>query len=131
FDAIERSRARELLDAATGAPVDPLPLAEIRRRLPAGTAVVTYTVRRRGLLVSVLTRERLRIVERPADDAALGSVVDAIRRGYDSPDGLPRAALERLWNELIAPLDLPNGERLVIVPDKALYGVPFAALLAP
>jgi CHAT domain-containing protein len=54
--------------------------------------------------------------------------VRSIQAPSDStPDGLPGA---RLYDLLIRPLEaqLREGEPLVIVPDKALYDVPFAAL---
>jgi CHAT domain-containing protein len=130
FDALERSRARELLEAATGRAMQPLPLSAIQRQLGPDVAVVTYMVTRDRVVAAIVTHGSLRFVERPLAEDELRRLVDNVSRGFDSPAGLARDDLRRLYDALIAPLRIEAGKRLVIVPDRFLYRVPFAALLA-
>lgn len=129
FDALERSRARELLEAATGRAMQPLPLPAIQRQLSPDVAVVTYLVTHDRVVAAIVTHDSLRFVERPVAEEALRRLVDNVSRGFDSSDGLRRDDLRRLHDALIAPLRIEAGKRLVIVPDRFLHRVPFAGLL--
>lgn len=131
FEALERSRARELLDAATGVAMQPMRLEDIQRQLGAGVTIVTYTLAGDRVVMAIVTRDALRFVERRIREDDLPRLVENISRGFDSAQGLPPNDLRRLHDTLIAPLRLATRTRLVVIPDRFLYRVPFAALLAP
>ena len=123
FDLLERSRARELL-----AGMDPMPLPELQHRVGPGVTVVTYAITRRALVSAVVTQDELRIFTQVIGEDELGDLADAISRSFDSGARLPSDALRRLSDVLIAPLHLRPGMRVVFIPDRFLYNVPFAAL---
>jgi CHAT domain-containing protein len=112
----------------------PLGEAEARQALPAGAALVSFALLDGRSLRWVLTRGAFRM-----DELASREEIEVQAR-------LLRAALERhpkreaagAWRTPAQRLgallfkSLPAGlERLLIVPDGALHGVPFAALPAP
>ncbi len=136
FDLLERGRARELLDsaAASGAqnekPAEPLPVREIQRRMPPAHVLVTYSVAAEDLLVFVLTRRAIRALEQPIAERELVAAIEAVGEGFRSPAGLPRERLRWLGTRLIEPLGLDGREsRVVFVPDRSMYRLPFAALM--
>lgn len=97
---------------------------------PRGSVVVEYVVLPQSLVIFELTADGLRAERVAVDRAVLGARVatlaDAIRR---------RAAVEiinaeasELYRLLIAPLRLDGVEELVLVPDRELFALPFAAL---
>jgi len=134
FDAAERSRSRVLLDRLAGdTPVAaviaaPPPLAEIRRRLPTGTALIEFHLdsdRVRALFIGstevvgkdLASRHDLAVALR-----ALG------RRHHDDEES--ETILATLYDLLLRPFEkqLANARLLVLVPHRELFGLPFAAL---
>ena len=106
----------------------PLPMDEIRRRLPAGTTLVQYSVLPNRILIWVLRRD-----EKPRffvqRDSWSNLELDAGRlRDFEA--GTWEPAAEGLFDRLVRPwlAAVPTGERIVFVPDKVLHRVPFAAL---
>lgn len=139
FAYADRARTRVLPGSAsklwTGSPAEtsrllaaepqPLPVSEIRRRIPAGVTLAQFYVLEDRVLIWTLRR----------DGAGEGFFQKEIRReDLESLVTKLRAsdsqASEKLFDLLLRPW-LPEetkGERLVFVPDKALHLVPFAAL---
>lgn len=138
FEFFERARARVLLEQITagGGRTPParayVPAPEIRQRLARDRCIVSYAVLHDRLLIFVVRHDGVRLVsvQTPGRDVersvqALQQAV--LRRG--SPGELEDVAA-RLYETLIRPVaDLVAGQRgLVVVPDKWLHFVPFAAL---
>jgi CHAT domain-containing protein len=136
LDVLERRRARWLLDrfAPNGsADTSPLMLGDdLRRQIPAGVAVVSYAVAER-VDAWVLTAASLEHFVLPRTrDAIAGDVAEwrdamTTRAAAARQDRLSAA----LHDSLIGPLRASLGgvHALVIVPDRVLNTVPFAALL--
>ena len=108
----------------------PLPLDEIRRRLPAGTTLVQFFVLPDRVLIWRLRR----------DEKGPGFFVRSIPRGeletaaeklqdFESTQQWEKARTQ-LFDLLLRPwlASVPAGERIVLIPDKMLHRVPFAAL---
>jgi CHAT domain-containing protein len=129
YEVLERSRARELLDAATGRTMQPMPLHELQRSLGPRVTVVTYIAAEDRVVAAVLTRDSLRFVQGHANAAELRGIVDRIGGAFSAQKPLGRQDLRRLHDTLIAPLRVSAGTRLIFVPDRFLYRVPFAALM--
>ncbi|HYI11804.1 MAG TPA: CHAT domain-containing protein [Thermoanaerobaculia bacterium] len=118
--------------------LDTIPLdaqTNVRPPLAPGVALVEYVVFPRRVVAFCVTAGSVTAHPIPIDRAELGAVIasfaDAIRR--NAP--LPRieAGAEAMHRLLIAPLGqrLAGIRELVIVPDRQLYAVPFAALRNP
>jgi CHAT domain-containing protein len=146
----ERARARQLLEALAGPaslPVrtraaletawQPMTPAELQRHLPAGTAIVYYTVLEHRLLAWRLDREACRLFETPLPAAELRRIVGRYRTALERPDPEARESLEALSETLgrilLRPLSGLRDEStaLLFVPDDVLQRVPFAALRNP
>jgi CHAT domain-containing protein len=137
FEIAERSRARELLaavsrsQAASGVPA-PLGLAEIRQSLPADVVLLVYALLDDRLILWAVSHAEVVPAEVPLAAAELTAQVAAF--AHQLRRGSAEAALaEELYRVLIGPLtaELPAGCRLVVLPDKALHALPFAALVDP
>ncbi len=136
FAYADRSRTRVLPGTesalwTSGASVEPqpLPMEEIRSRLPAGTTLVQLSVLPDRVLIWELRRDERRprfydkeisrreLEWRAASLQDFGSV-----RGAD--------AAVKLFDLLVGPwlAAVPAGERIVFIPDKVLHQVPFAVL---
>lgn len=153
FQYAEASRSRALLDlrqerirpARTGesltsvvkALIKPLPLSEIRRRIPAGAQLVEYAVLPDRLIIWVVSRQQFHAVEQQIGAGELRRRVEDFRQlvarrpTANAPDYQPAA--RKLYDILIAPVRerLRRQELLCLAPDGPLHGLPFAALLAP
>ena len=140
LDYPERSKSGALLDEATtgasgGIVQSPLGAREIAQRLLESVALIEYRVLPQGLLAWVIQSGIVKMIQVPVTAADLASRVEKLRQTIESDaatpkDPFPGAALYEL---LIQPLEaeLRAGTTLVIVPDKSLYDVPFAALQDP
>lgn len=148
FALAERRRARELRDRlsraaglrvaggtddAKGAAAPPVTVSDVQRAIPDDrTALIEYVAGRAGqpTTVFVITRHtaRARIV------APLDSVRDAAARfeALIESGGTVRALAQKLGQALLQPAlaELPPGiTNLVVVPDDAVWLVPFQALV--
>lgn len=120
---------------ALGRPLVILRPADVRRVLEPEEALVAFTQLERRLLVSLMTSTRTehRIIHVDAkviaDHAARLLSLLSIRGDTATVQQESRW----LFDHLLAPLrtDLERVERLILVPDRALNLVPFAALLDP
>ncbi|WP_374248905.1 CHAT domain-containing protein [Thermomonas sp.] len=136
FDISERSRARALLDAVAGrveidkgeaVAIDAKSLQDMLR--PDETVVAFHTLPDR-LLAWVLTREGVREVKFPValPRADLARLVDAYRDALIRVSPNAQAVSDKIGQLLLAPLGVPAGQRLVIVPHGPLHYLPFQAL---
>ncbi|HVT18675.1 MAG TPA: CHAT domain-containing protein [Thermoanaerobaculia bacterium] len=142
FDYSERFRARHLLEllgaagpwaaesAGSKSSDRVISAAAARRALPQGTALVEYAVLPERLLVWTLTRENLDFETIPVEKPVLESLVLNLhaRLAAGRPDAVSLAS--ELYGVLVRPLQphLGGVTALVVVPDKILHFVPFAAL---
>jgi CHAT domain-containing protein len=153
FNYNEQSRARSLLDMLThgvntgdgsaepqftaGATASSLDLDTAKAKLPFGMQIVQYTALKDKLLIWLISKDRFEVVEKPVpaeelNRQVLGYVALLTRNDASQAAELKRRA-ESLYELLFAPVaPLLNREFEVgIVPDKALFHLPFNALVAP
>ncbi|PYQ63540.1 MAG: hypothetical protein DMF53_09870, partial [Acidobacteria bacterium] len=106
-----------------------LPLAEVLHRIPDKVTLVQFSVLADRVLIWCLRRNGggARLFERSIRRGDLETAVARLEQ-FDKPAG-SKAAVD-LFDLLIRPwLDtVPPGERIVLVPDKVLHRIPFAAL---
>lgn len=153
FEYSEQSRGRSLLDLLTHgvklgpanaelevrieATASPLDVAALKSTLPAGVQVVQYTVQKERLLIWVLSAKGLEIVERSISAAELNArvldYVALLARNDESQSAELKRRAEELYELLFAPIVslLDNNAEVCIVPDKALFRLPFTALIVP
>ncbi|MFL6194801.1 MAG: CHAT domain-containing protein [Thermoanaerobaculia bacterium] len=108
---------------------EPLPIADIRRRIPKGVTLVQYHVLEDRVLIWVLA----------SDSRGKAFFVQPIRRAdletqvakllELKPETWQEEA-DRLFDLLVRPWlpDVPANGKIVLIPDKVLQRVPFAAL---
>jgi CHAT domain-containing protein len=110
----------------------PLGLDRIRDRLPAGTSLVQYSVLPDRLLIWRVRRDGMRFFQRPLSSRDLRRRIARLRSAAGSAGAWERAS-GALFDEIVRPWKegLDRGETVVIVPDKILEAVPFAALQEP
>jgi CHAT domain-containing protein len=133
FRLAERSRARVLLELRSGdRDAEFARLADIEKRLPRDSALASYVVLDERVLAFVVEDGRARhvILRTTRDD--LEAAIERFRLELRREGGVDaiRAAAAPLYDALIRPLALRRGgERsLIIIPDRVLARLPFAAL---
>lgn len=148
FAYSEDSRARSLLNlmlnghskrgsvGGQGKTVfDPLPLADIQRKLPAGNQIVEYTVLENKTLIWIVNKyDDLQIKEARVSRAELEARVTSFLQSISSPvsaqEDLKKQGKE-LFDLLIGPVEalLDPQKQVNIIPDKVLNLLPFDALV--
>lgn len=134
FSYAERAKARGLLDVLGRDGGGSNPLADLQEVLAEDQALIEYLLLEERTLAWVVTREDLELVELPADFAQLHGELNrwlATLGGDASPAFLDAARTlgEMLWEPL---RDRVAGfSELILVPDRILHGLPFAALVDP
>jgi len=121
FAYADRFRARVLLDSVQQRP-GPYSAPKLDA-LPAGAAIVEYVLLPHRLVIFVARGGEVRVVERAIKDGE-------IERNVETFDSRSAAALNALLIDPIRAL-IGDAATLVIVPDAALQGLPFAALFDP
>lgn len=145
FQRAERSRARSLLDMIgqkksiddllkTVGVAEPLSADEIRAKMPADSQIVEYALLEERLIAWVVSKEGVQTVDLKIDTKTLETNITELARmdrNRNSPVSGRNPIAAELYRTLIAPLSkyLDPAKTLVIVPDKSLYYVPFAALV--
>ena len=138
----EKSKARVLLDRAgtwravsSGVPAPvtrPLDAGGVASRVPPDTALIEYRVLPDKLLAWVVKRQSVEMTAMAVAREELNGLVDDLQRTMRSESDPKEADLfaVKLYDRLIRPLQsrLVGIRTLVLVPDKALNGVPFAGL---
>lgn len=136
FEVAERRRARVLYErVAVVPPLTPVaPIGRVTRGLPSDTVVLHYTVAADRVALFILDDGGYRLHQLDVRAQDLVSQIAAFRRAIRTDDqrriqGLGAALSEKL----IAPAAdaLATARLLVIVPDRAMESLPFAALRAP
>ncbi|MBF0128835.1 MAG: CHAT domain-containing protein [Alphaproteobacteria bacterium] len=99
----------------------------IQALLSPGETLVEYYASGSDMYAFVVSREALRAVA--LDGRDLHGEVARFRAALENPDSPdPVGPARALYARLVAPLGLPEGGRLAIVPHGDLHYVPFAAL---
>lgn len=130
-DLLERSRGRGIVDRLAGTAADALPVAELRRRMPADAVLLHYLCLEDRIVIAAIRHDATQtfaVSRRRADvEADIGSLRAAIA---GSDDQHARTIGERLHGDLIAPAEAAIGgaRQLAISPDAALSLLPFPAL---
>jgi CHAT domain-containing protein/tetratricopeptide (TPR) repeat protein len=97
---------------------------------PRGSVLVEYVVLPQSVVIFALGADGLRVERVHVDRAVLGARVatlaEAIRRRASLD--VVRTEASELHRLLIAPLRLDGVEELVLIPDRELFALPFAAL---
>jgi CHAT domain-containing protein/Tfp pilus assembly protein PilF len=113
----------------------PLKLDQIQRELlDDNAALLEYVVGERSSFLFVITREEIRVYDLPAS-AEIEKQVLRLREALEQERLLKRqdylASAYKLYQELLEPASaaLSGKSNLLIVPDGALYYIPFEALL--
>jgi CHAT domain-containing protein len=126
FALAEQSRARELYGAA---PAPAVTTYEIRSALPQDAALLEYAVLHDRLLAWVIRPDGVVPLEIATSAQSIEDAVEVLHANFD------REAEVNKWLTWLAfrlyrpaEIALRGARRLVIVPNKGLRGVPFAAL---
>jgi len=152
FNYSEQSRARSLLDLLThgvktgdgsaepeftvGATASPLDLDTAKAKLPFGMQIVQYTALKDKLLIWIVSSSRFEVIEKPVPAAELNRQVleylALLTRNDASQAAEVKRRAESLYELLFAPVAplLDHEFEIGIVPDKALFHLPFNALVA-
>ncbi|MEO1035155.1 MAG: CHAT domain-containing tetratricopeptide repeat protein [Pseudomonadota bacterium] len=114
-----------------------LSLVEAQRALDDGTLALSYRVTDRGTTLFIVARDRFDVIALQDTNETLRNLVSRFRLLIDlgRNGGDANAALQEvgtaLHNRLVSPVgDLSGYERLLVVADGPLHGLPFAALVA-
>lgn len=137
FRLAERSRGRVLLDMAAarkGATGDGdfVRLAELETVLPHGVALVSYVVLDDHILAWTIENGRSRQLTLNVRRTDVEDAIERFRLELSRDGGVAaiRRAAAPLYDILIRPLALlPDGRALIVVPDRRLARLPFAALV--
>ena len=136
FDISERSRARALRDAVAGraesgnGEATALDAATLQAMLRPDEVVVAYHALPDRLMAWVLSNDGVREVPLPVaiKRADLARLVDAYRDALIKLNPNASQVGEKIGALLLAPLEIPAGKRMIIVPHGPLHYLPFQAL---
>jgi len=137
LEFIERMRARVLLERGAAMPnatSADRSIAVLRGALGNETSIISYVVLEGELIGWLLRRDGVWMRRIPTDNDLQQLIHQFTRLIAARSDGPDIAAVSaRLHELLVAPFEpqIPRGSRLVVVPDKWLHFVPFAALFDP
>lgn len=130
----EQSRARSLLNAVRRG--NSLTVAEIQKRMPSNSQIVEYAVLEEKVLIWVVTNTDVRHADVPVPLSVLTEKVNAFLDTVNHPPAAEpnkQNLSSELYELLIRPIKdyLDQSRVLIIVPDKLLNYLPFAALTSP
>ncbi|HEX4964001.1 MAG TPA: CHAT domain-containing protein [Thermoanaerobaculia bacterium] len=135
LEALERFRARTLLDQMDREkPSAPLSWRDLSQRLPAQTTILVYAVVEGRLITWIVRPTGISVSPHQPGWNAVSALV---QRLPEILDGRQTAdlyeILEPLYRELVEPASRETraGDRIIFVPTRSLYSIPFAALRAP
>lgn len=140
FGWAERARSRVLLDVMAGevgqpAQVHPVGLGELVTGLPPAVALLQLAVLPDRVVGWFVQGGQVRHFATEVTAAEVEGAVAAFRRTVERGAAAPavQAQAARLWQLFLRPIaqDLPPGRPLVLVPDRFLASLPFAALWDP
>jgi tetratricopeptide (TPR) repeat protein len=117
---------------------EPLTRAQMLALAPDNqTALLEFAVLHEAVVAFVLTRQggelSLRVHETPLADVALTKAVDALHQQIVTRDLGYRSEAKRLYSVLLGPVEaeLRGKKTVIIIPDAALWKLPFPALITP
>ena len=134
FEASDAARARSVYEHLSGnfeAPAR-VTAGQIQNALPATAALIEYALLPKSIVIFYFTPSRAGVVQVAAPSAEIQTLVDRsndlLRRR--SSTAVVQAATASLQRLLIAPIarEITGADRLIIVPDRQLHTLPFAAL---
>ncbi|VVO62941.1 hypothetical protein PS900_00894 [Pseudomonas fluorescens] len=134
FQTSERSRARALRDAVrerSQVPEDMTrsqSLAQLQAALAPDERVVQFHVLPDRLLSWTVGPSMLESHSLPVDSKSLTQLVEAFRDALANGRQSAVAVADKLGGALIGPLQLKQGQRLIIIPHGPLHYLPFQAL---
>ena len=134
FQTSERSRARALRDAVrerSQVPEDMTrsqTLAQLQAALAPDERVVQFHVLPDRLLSWTVGPSMLESHSLPIDSKGLTQLVEAFRDALANGRQSAVAVADKLGGALIGPLQLKQGQRLIIIPHGPLHYLPFQAL---
>lgn len=152
FKYSEESRSRSLLDSlrhratsaanpkrdwGSSAVTRPLEIHDVQTRLPPGVRIVQYNALKDRLLIWVISASGYEVVERKVSSEELNSLVleyaKLITRAGPAEDGEVTRAAKSLYEILVSPVEhlLDGADEVCVIPDKALFYLPFATLVSP
>jgi len=132
FGLAESARGRTLVESFNRLSPEmssaPLSLEQIQQALSPRSAIIEYALVHNRLATFIITPKTLHTVQTPISPQQLLDVVRAVAAQNDTTRDL-----ERAWRFLVEPIaaEIATFERIVIVPDRRLGAIPFAALRDP
>jgi CHAT domain-containing protein len=120
-----------------GATASPLDLEAAKAKLPFGMQVVQYAALKDKLLIWLVSSDRFEVIEKPIPATELNrqvlEYVALLARNDASQAVELKRRAEALYELLFAPVAplLDREFEIGIVPDKALFHLPFSALMSP
>jgi len=125
--AVNRELRRVAPDLASLVSVTPTPARELESLVGAGETGIEYFQYQDTLYVLVFDERSVRSFSLPAHD--LVRDIRDFRRALQHPDGDALPLARKLYDRLLRPLrSAISGKMLLILPDRALHYLPFAAL---
>jgi CHAT domain-containing protein len=127
----ERGKDRELQSSAVGAG-RAVSMGSVAQGLTRGTALVSFAMLQERLVAWRFDERGARVIELPEARSRVSGAIAVLDADLAAREWSLRTAeaAKLLYHALIEPLQIDaSTRRLVIVPDKELHAVPFAALL--
>lgn len=156
FDYAELARSRALLDAIDGrakaikidtrqelqieGTTKPLNLSSIQKALPKEVILIRYLVLSDQIYTWLITKDNVDFIKYEIAEIELERQISRFRSviiDFNSAANSIEAASHPIYKAVVAPLKpylkkfTHNQSNLVIIPDKSLYALPFAALIDP
>ena len=134
LEASEKSRARAFLDAVRGrAPMSQATLgarstAEVQALLAPDERMLEFHSLPDRLVIWIVARNSVSLRVVPMSRVQLSAEVEAFRQAITEGRRTAIDQAAQLGAQLITPLGLAGGERLIIVPNGPLHYLPFQAL---
>jgi CHAT domain-containing protein len=106
-------------------------IERLKAKLDSGEAVLTYWLLKERTLATVLTCDRVLHFSLPIRRASLRRLVERLNAALEvGSEQLTSRALAELHESIVTPLvpSLGSTKRLIIIPDREMWGIPFAGL---
>ncbi len=131
----ERARVHEFFPESARGAISHAGLNALQTRLPPASAVLVYHVLDDRLLVWLIRRRAVSFHLQEVSSSLLAVQVENFARSlrHATTAAVVREWATRLYESLVAPMaaSLAGVERLWVVPDGALFDLPFGALVEP
>lgn len=130
YRAIVVQLKKEAPELASFISADHLPYREIAALIPARTALCAYHLARDYGFIFTVFKGQARVVQIKVDRPALTAKIRSLREAiFKKGDARVDTLARELYGQLVRPVATHlDADRIIIVPDKALFYLPFAAL---